>query len=63
MTYKITVDAEECIGCGACTAVCDNFEMNDENIAVPKEASVDELGDNQAAIDSCPKDCIKVEEQ
>jgi ferredoxin len=63
MSYKITVDADECIGCGACTAVSENFEMNDENIAVPKQEIVEDLGDNQSAADSCPKECIKIEEQ
>ena len=61
MTYKITVN-DECIGCGACAATCDNFEVKDGK-AHAKKAEVDEVGCNQEAADVCPVDAIKVEEQ
>jgi ferredoxin len=60
MAYKISIDAEECIGCGACTAISDNFEMDGDK-AVVKSATVKELGTNQEAADGCPKGCIKIE--
>jgi ferredoxin len=63
MTHKISVIEEECIGCGACTAVSDNFELNDENIAMVKNPTVEDsdLESNKAAADACPKQCIKIE--
>jgi ferredoxin len=61
MSFKIEVDKEACIGCGACTS-CDNFEMNDEGKAVAKESEVSEAGCNQEAADNCPVNCIKIEE-
>jgi len=61
MAFKIEVNEETCIGCGACTS-CDNFEMNDDNKAIAKQASVDEIGGNQEAADSCPVDAIKITE-
>jgi|TARA_B100001971_G_C18110022_1_gene493655 ferredoxin len=60
--HKIEVDREACIGCGACTAQCDNFEMDGENKAKPKNAEVDEIGCNKDAKDVCPVDAIKVAE-
>ena len=59
MTYKITIDKEKCIGCGACTATCDNFEMKDSK-AHAKQAEVEELGCNQQAADSCPVQAITI---
>ena len=60
MAFKITVD-DTCVGCGACTAVCDNFEMDGAK-AKPKEEQVEEIGCNQEAADACPQGSIKVEE-
>ena len=59
--YKIEIDQEECIGCGACTA-CDNFELKEDNKAYVKQKEVLELGCNQEAADNCPVNCIKVTE-
>ncbi|MBU0615892.1 MAG: ferredoxin [Nanoarchaeota archaeon] len=61
MSFKIEVDKEACIGCGACTS-CDNFELNDEGKAAAKEKEVKEIGCNQEAADNCPVNCIKIEE-
>ena len=58
---KIEVDAEKCIGCGACAAQCDNFEMDGDK-AVAKQAEVDDIGCNQGAADACPTDAIKITE-
>ena len=57
--YKIEIDKEACIGCAACTAVCDNFEMDGDK-AKPKKAEVDDIGCNQDAVDSCPTNAIKI---
>jgi ferredoxin len=60
MAYKITIDEDECIGCGACAAVCDNFGLNGDKAQV-KQSKVEDIGCNQEAADACPKACIKVE--
>ena len=60
---KIIHNKEECIGCGACTAVCPaNWEMQNDNKAYPKktEISKDELKCNQEAAEVCPVNCIKI---
>lgn len=61
--YKIEHDIDVCIGCGACISMCpDNWEMNNDGKAIPKNAEVDEIGCNEEAKNSCPVDCIKIEE-
>ncbi len=61
--YKITINEEECIGCGTCAALCaENYEMNDNGKAKVKNADVGELGCNEEAKESCPVSCIKIEE-
>ena len=59
--YKISVDKEKCIGCGACAATCDNFEIN-EGKSEPKKKEVEDIGCNQEAADVCPVDAIIVKE-
>ena len=61
--YKIEVDSETCIGCGACTASSpDLFEMKDDGKAYPK---VTESDDDSAkdAVDICPVNSIKITEE
>lgn len=58
---KIKVSAEKCIGCGACAAQCDNFEMDGDK-AKPKQAEVEEVGCNNDGKDACPVEAIKVTE-
>ena len=60
MVYRITVDKGKCIGCGACAASCNNFEMQ-EGKAAAKKAQVEDVGCNQEAADICPVEAIKVE--
>ncbi len=58
---KIEVDKEKCIGCGACAAQCDNFEMDGDK-AKAKQTEVDDIGCNKDASDACPVEAIKVTE-
>ena len=61
--YKVEVDRQKCIGCGACAAQCpDNFEMEtgDEFKARAKNPIVTELGCNMEAADICPVQAISV---
>jgi len=37
MAFKITIDKEKCIGCGACAAVCGNFELVKGKAQVKKD--------------------------
>ncbi len=62
MAYKITINKEKCIGCGACAATCDNFELK-QGKAYPKQAEVEELGCNQQAADGCPVQAITIEKK
>jgi len=60
MSFKIEVDQGACIGCGACAAQCDNFEIDSEGKAQPKKKEVKDIGCNQDAADACPVSCIKI---
>lgn len=69
---KIIQDHENCIGCGACAAICPKFwEMNyEEGKSFLKGAGKNERSEyeleiknvecNQAAVDCCPVQVIKI---
>ena len=59
--HKIEVDKEKCIGCGACAAQCDNFEMDGDK-AKAKQTEVDDIGCNKDAVDACPVEAITIKE-
>jgi len=59
--YKVAV-SDECIKCGNCVNVCDNFEQDDDGKSNPKESVVEEKGCNEAASDICPVNAITIEE-
>ncbi len=64
MKYKITQKQEECIGCGACVAVCPNFwKMNEQGKAEPIKTEFEEkdLEINKEAAETCPVEIIKIE--
>ena len=62
--YKIELNKDACIGCGACASVCkDLFELDEQEMkAHPKKKEIDKLGCAKEAEDSCPVDAIKVTE-
>ncbi len=67
MKQKVTIDAETCIGCGACATATTNIEMKDADgsmKAVPKKSEIEEseVNEHKEAIDVCPVDAIKLEE-
>ncbi|MFA6088844.1 MAG: ferredoxin [Candidatus Woesearchaeota archaeon] len=64
MPYKITVDQDACIGCGACEATApDFFKMNADGKAKPVKDTVDKLGNANEGKSACPVDAIKIEEK
>lgn len=72
MTVKIVHDRPVCIGCGACAAVCpDSWEMGDDGKSHLKGSKpagdkftldVPKAGCNTGAAQSCPVNCIHLEE-
>ena len=61
--YKVKVDQESCIGCGACCANFEFFEFNDDGVSTVKGKVEDivEGEDIEEAANVCPVDSIKVE--
>lgn len=56
----ITVNAETCIGCGACVSLCPKtFAMNAEGKSEP--TSQDDLPCAMNAVDTCPVQAIKAD--
>ena len=72
MAVKIIHEIDKCIGCGACAAVCpEHWEMGSEGKSILKNSNKDgnistlelpESGCNMAAAQSCPVNCIHIEE-
>lgn len=64
--FKVEIDSETCIGCGACSATCaDNFEMHDTDNgqkARVKKADLDAIGCAKDAAEVCPVNCIHISE-
>ena len=62
---KVKVNKDNCIGCGACTAVCpDVFDFSDDGYAVAtvEEVPADKVASVNEAKDGCPVTAIEVEE-
>lgn len=69
---KVIFEKDRCIGCGACASVCPSFwEMSDNAKANLKEGSeegevisreLEDLDCNPDASQSCPVQCIKIED-
>ncbi|MDD5133686.1 MAG: ferredoxin [Candidatus Nanoarchaeia archaeon] len=60
---EIKVDTNKCIGCGACAAICDNFEMKDlkgSQKAFVKKAKVAKITCEKEAADTCPVQAISI---
>jgi ferredoxin len=74
--FVIEHDRPNCIGCGACVAVCPKrWEMNDDGKSDVKEGKdredgwqeleidEEEFEDNKAAADSCPVNVIHLKKK
>ncbi len=71
--YKLIHEREICIGCAACESIApkfwkmDNDEMkadliDSDKVGANEERFVDDLEDNMEAAESCPVECIHIEE-
>lgn len=59
MSIKIKFNKGVCIGCGACTSVCDNWIVDGDKVKLKKTTiSEKELKSNKEAEDICPVDAI-----
>ena len=60
MARRVTVDQDECIGCGTCEGICPEvFQLNEEtgkSEVIKSEGGPEDL--IQDAIDSCPVEAI-----
>ncbi len=60
---KVTVNQDECIGCGLCADICPEvFRMNDDNLAEVIEQPATISDACREAKDSCPVGAISIEE-
>ena len=61
---KVVVNKDNCIGCGACEAICPEvFQLNDDGLStVINDEITSELEDNvKEAIEGCPTSAISEE--
>lgn len=58
------IDYAACEGCGACEALCPEvFQLKDDDKAYVINPEACSTCDCQEAVDSCPVECITLEEQ
>jgi ferredoxin len=63
MAYKVKVDKDACIGCGACTATAPNtFEMDDNYKAEVSKQNGDDDETILNAAQACPVDAVEVKD-
>jgi ferredoxin len=64
VSNRVTIDEDECIGCGSCEEICPEvFKLNEETekaeVIKPEGGPEDLI---QEAIDTCPVSCIHWED-
>jgi ferredoxin len=61
MKYRILINREDCLGCGACT-VCANWKIGDDYKARPLKDIIteDEYACNKQASEICPVKIISI---
>ena len=58
---EITVDRDECTGCGVCANEApETFELDDDDVAVVKDKPWDDVDAVVAAAEGCPTESITV---
>lgn len=64
MAKKVVLDADECVACGTCVEICpDVFKMDDgDDVAEVIKETGGPDDQIQEAIDSCPVQCIHMED-
>ena len=62
MKEKLIFANENCIGCGACTAIApEYFEFNDDGYAKPIKEEVEEITEDiKEAAEGCPVSAIEI---
>ncbi len=64
MAKQAKVDANVCIGCGACVAIAaKSFKLGDDGKSHPVAPAVDDEETIQRAIEACPVSAISWEEE
>ena len=59
--YKIELNEKTCIGCKACTVVCENFIPDGDKAKVVNETiEQSEFKINKEAEEACPVKCITI---
>ena len=62
---KVKVNQDNCIGCGACEAICGEvFALNDEGLStvIADDLSKVSLDDVREASEGCPTGAIEIKE-
>lgn len=63
--YKITLNQEECIGCGSCSVICPasfGFDSGKSKGTVKKK-SISKITCEKEAADACPVNAIEIKEE
>ena len=65
MKYKLKHDINACIGCAACNAICPKYwQMNGlKSKMIKTEFEDEDLKCNMDAAQSCPVNCIHIENE
>ncbi|MFQ6087962.1 MAG: ferredoxin [Candidatus Methanofastidiosia archaeon] len=58
--YKVELDKEECIGCGACENICPELFALKSDVAEVLEEEINDPACAKEACEMCPVECIKV---
>lgn len=62
--YRVEVDRNKCIGCGACESVCKNFKVEEgKSKAINQSIDEKELKNNKEAEKICPVGAIKIKNE